>query len=152
MDQEKINSYVSAYYQTNQSHVLWSFWASMAALTVGLVVLVVGLGLALAGWSEALAITLSAAGVLTQFISAGFFFLYNKNLKQLNVFYGKLIENQDMFFALSLVGHTAPAERPGLILAVIGKILSRTGPQTDLTPDLIRALAESRRAQEGSSP
>ena len=87
MDAAKINKYVDDYYKTNQAHVAWSFWASLVALVVGLTVLVVGVGLALSGSSVPIAVTTTSAGVFTQFISAGFFYLYNKNLKQLNVFY-----------------------------------------------------------------
>ena len=47
MDAAKINAYVDAYYKTNQTHVAWSFWASLVALAIGLSVLVVGVGLAL---------------------------------------------------------------------------------------------------------
>lgn len=146
MDSAKITAYVDAYYKTNQAHVAWSFWASLVALVVGLTVLVVGVGLALSGSSVAIAITTTSAGVLTQFISAGFFYLYNKNLKQLNVFYQELVKNQDMFFALGLVGHIPELERPGVVQALIGRLLSRGSPSTEITPDLIRAMAESKNA------
>jgi hypothetical protein len=144
MDAAKINAYVDAYYQTNQTHVAWSFWASLVALVIGLMVLIVGVGLALAGSSAAISITTTTAGVLTQFISAGFFYLYNKNLKQLNVFYRELVQNQDMFFALSLVGHIPESERPSVIQALIGRLLSRNSASTEITPDLVRAFAESK--------
>ncbi|WP_349279065.1 TRADD-N-associated membrane domain-containing protein [Polaromonas hydrogenivorans] len=87
MDFAKNQLYIDAYYKTNQAHVKLSFWASLIALVVGLVVLVTGIGLALAGSNNAVSTTTTAAGVITQFISAGFFFIYSKNLKQLNVFY-----------------------------------------------------------------
>jgi O-antigen/teichoic acid export membrane protein len=147
MDANTITQYVNSYYKTNQTHVAWSFWASLVALVVGLIVLVVGVGLALSGFSVALAITTTAAGVFTQFISAGFFFLYNKNLKQLNVFYRELVQNQDMFFALGLIGHIPEAQRPGIIQALIGRILSRGSSPTQLTPDLVRALNEPKGPQ-----
>jgi len=142
MDAKAITEYVNSYYKTNQTHVAWSFWASLAALAIGLVVLIIGVFLALRGVSAAISITTTAAGVLTQFISAGFFYLYNKNLKQLNVFYRELIQNQDMFFAWGLVAHAPEADRPGLVKALIGKILSRGSSPTELTPDLVRALNE----------
>lgn len=142
MDAKAITEYVNSYYKTNQTHVAWSFWASLVALGVGLVVLVVGVSLALSGFDAAISITTTAAGVLTQFISAGFFYLYNKNLKQLNVFYRELVQNQDMFFAWGLVSHAPEADRPSLVKALIGKILSRGSSPTELTPELVRALNE----------
>lgn len=142
MDAKVITEYVNSYYKTNQMHVAWSFWASLVALIVGLVVLIIGVSLALGGFSSAITVTTTGAGVLTQFISAGFFYLYNKNLKQLNVFYGELVQNQDMFFAWGLVAHAPEADRPELVKALIGKILSRGNSPTGLTPDLVRALNE----------
>ena len=142
MDSNAISQYVNSYYKTNQTHVAWSFWASLVALIVGLSVLVVGISFALNGFNAAISITTTAAGILTQFISGGFFYLYNKNLKQLNVFYSELIQNQDIFFAWGLIAHSPEADRPSLVKALIGKILSRGSSPTELTPDLVRALNE----------
>lgn len=145
MDAVRINAYIDAYYQTNQAHVAWSFWASLTALGIGLFVLIVGVSLSLSGSNSAISITTTAAGVLTQFISAGFFYLYNRNLRQLNIFYSELAQNQDMFFALGLVGHIPESDRVGAIQALIGKLLSRGGPPTELTPELVRALSEAKK-------
>lgn len=144
MDAKTTDAYVEAYYRTNQSHVAWSFWSSLSALTIGLVVLVVGVALAFRDGAATASITTSAAGVLTQFIGAGFFYLYNKNLKQLNVFYAKLVQAQDLLFAFGLVGHIKEADRPDVIKGLIGALLSRSAPSVDLTPELVRAMAESR--------
>lgn len=145
MDANKTSEYIEAYYKTNQSHVAWSFWASLVALVIGLAVLVAGVALALIGVDTALSITTVAAGVLTQFISAGFFFLYNKNLRQLNVFYEKLVQNHDLMFAYGLTGAIPEIERPKAIQGIIGALLSRSAPSTELTPDLVRALNEKNR-------
>lgn len=150
MDFTKNQRYVDSYYETNQAHVKLSFWASLIALLIGLVVLVVGIALALGGSSVAVATTTASAGVITQFISAGFFYLYSKNLKQLNVFYDKLIRNQDTLFAFSLVGHIPESERAGVVQGIIGALLSRSGPSTEITPELVRALAESKKVGDQS--
>ncbi len=144
MDANQTSKYIEADYKTNQSHVAWSFWSSLVALVVGLAVLIAGVALALTGSDTALSITTVAAGVLTQFISAGFFFLYNKNLRQLNVFYQKLVQNHDLMFAFGLTGHIPEAKRPDVIQGVIGALLSRSAPSTELTADLVRALNESK--------
>ncbi len=146
MDFANNQLYIDAYYKTNQAHVKLSFFASLIALAVGLVVLVTGIGLALAGSSNAVSTTTTAAGVITQFISAGFFFIYSKNLKQLNVFYDKLIRNQDTLFAFSLVRNIPEPERPAVLHGIIGALLSRSGPSTDITPELIRALADAKKS------
>jgi len=146
VDANKTAAYIEAYYKTNQRHVAWSFWASLSALVIGLVVLVAGVGLALYGSTPAISITTTAAGVLTQFISAGFFYLYNKNLRQLNVFYQRLVQHQDLLFAFGLTGHIPEADRPDTIKGLVGALLSRSAPPVDLTPELVRAMAESKAA------
>ncbi|WP_287804061.1 hypothetical protein [Diaphorobacter sp.] len=80
MDSAKNQAYIDAYYQTNQTHVKWSFWTSLTALIIGLLILTIGIGLSLIGSNTAVSTTIAATGVLTQFISAGFFFIYSKNL------------------------------------------------------------------------
>ena len=146
MDVKQTAAYIEAYYKTNQSHVAWSFWASLSALVVGLVVVVVGVTLAFRGSAPAVSITTTAAGVMTQFISAGFFYLYNKNLTQLNVFYQKLVQHQDLLFAFGLTGHIKEDSREDVIKGLIGALLSRSAPSVDLTPELVRAMADSRAA------
>jgi hypothetical protein len=147
VDANKTASYIDAYYKTNQRHVAWSFWASLSALIVGLCVLVTGVALAFYGSTPAVSITTTAAGVLTQFISAGFFYLYNKNLRQLNVFYQKLVQHQDLLFAFGLTGHMPESDRPEAIKGLVGALLSRSAPSVDLTPELVRAMAESKAAE-----
>ncbi|MCC2675099.1 MAG: hypothetical protein K0Q43_1487 [Ramlibacter sp.] len=136
--------HIDAYYKTNQSHLAWSFWASLTALVVGLIVLVVGIGLALAGFASAISVATAAGGVLTQFIGAGFFFLYTRNLTQLNVFYASLIQRDDLVFAYNLTSLIPEDLKPGVIQGMIGALLSRSGPSTELTADLVRALNEKR--------
>ena len=136
--------HMQAYYKTNQSHLAWSFWASLVALAIGLIVLVVGIGLALAGFHSAISVSTAAAGVLTQFIGAGFFFLYNRNLKQLKIFYAALVQRDDLLFAYNLTSQVPIEMRPGLVQAMIGALLSRSAPSSNLTPDLVRALNEKR--------
>ena len=144
MESSSSSAHIDAYYKTNQSHLAWSFWASLAALLVGLVVLVVGIALALAGFASAISVATAAGGVLTQFIGAGFFFLYTRNLKQLNVFYAALVQRDDLIFAYNLTSQIPEEMRPGMIQAMIGALLTRSAPSTELSPDLVRALNEKR--------
>jgi|SRR5665213_1660518 len=97
------------YYKLNAQHLRWSFGSSLAALYAGLGALLVGVGMVIVG-DRGLASQLAViGGVLTQFIGAGFFFLYSRNLKQLNVFYDKLIKHQD---TLSVVSGLFDVRRP----------------------------------------
>ena len=102
------------YYKVNQQHLQWSFWSSLAALGVGLGAVLAGIWITLNGNSSIAAHLTTIGGVLTQFIGAGFFFLYSKNLKQLNVFYEKLVKLQDTIYAIGLVGHLPEDALPPL--------------------------------------
>jgi len=141
-------AYIDAYYETNQLHVKWSFWASLGALSIGLGVLITGISLALHGSDKTISIVTSSAGVLTQFISAGFFILYSKNLKQLNVFYNQLIKNQDILFAWGMTSHVPEAQRTVMLQGIIINLLKRSDPDgTSLKADELLALAEYEKAK-----
>jgi len=144
MAEKKKVDHLESYYRTNQLHLQWSFWAGLAALTIGLLVLLFGIYLTFNRGSAINSAVTSAAGVLTEFIGAGFFYLYSKNLKQLNIFYEKLIKNQDTGYAIHLVNQLPENERAGAATAIIGALLSRSGPSTELTPELVKALNEKR--------
>lgn len=88
-------------------------------------------------------VTATVAGVLSEFISATFFYLYNKNLKQLNMFYEKLIKFQDTYWAMGLVNHLPDGERPGMWKVIITKLMTRNEPQTEMSPELVRAYSDA---------
>lgn len=132
------------YYRVNQQHLQLSFWSSLVALLVGLIALMSGVYLVLNGNPSITSHLTTIAGIFTQFIGAGFFYLYSKNLKQLNVFYEKIIKHQDTMFAVSLINHTPENERASAILAVIGALLSRGEPKTEITPELVKAFSDAK--------
>lgn len=143
-DKEKKADHLETYYRTNQQHLQWSFWAGLSALTIGLVVLLFGIYLTFSQDNTINSSVTSAAGVLTEFIGAGFFYLYSRNLGQLNIFYEKLIKNQDTGYAIHLMSQLPENERAGVATAIIGALLSRSGPSTELTPELVRALNDAK--------
>lgn len=147
-EKEKKSDPLERYYQTNQQHLQWSFWAGLAALSIGLVVLLFGIYLSFTEVDAVNSSVASAAGVLTQFIGAGFFYLYSKNLKQLNVFYEKLIRNQDTGYAIHLLSQIPEGDRPNAVQAIIGALLARSGPSTEITPELVKALNETKRKEQ----
>ena len=138
---------LSNYYELNRIHLQWSFWSSLGALTVGLVVLVAG---ALAIFKEVDAVAASIAtvgGVLTEFIGAGFFFLYSKNVKQLNVFFEQLVKAQDTTKAVDLVTQLPEEQRAKMHETIITMLLTRNEPKTPMSPELIKAYSESMQAR-----
>ena len=124
-------------------HLKLSFWASLIALFSGLVILLCGTFLVIKG-NTGLSTQLSVVGgVLTEFIGAGFFVLYGKNLKQLNVFYEKLIKHKDTLYAIGLAREVPESERTNILQAIIGNLLSRGEPPTD--PNVLKAIIENKK-------
>jgi len=133
------------YYKVNQQHLQWSFWSSLAALGVGLGAVLAGIWITLNGNSSIASHLTTIGGVLTQFIGAGFFFLYSKNLKQLNVFYEKLVKLQDTIYAIGLVGHLPEGRRASTLETIIAMLVTRNEPKSEMTPEQIRAYSEAMR-------
>lgn len=128
------------YYDLNIMHLQWSFWASLGALIAGLFALLVGVYLIFQGKSGVATQLSIIGGVFTQFIGAGFFFLYNSNLKQLNVFYDKLIKHKDTLYAISLSNQLDDSNKISTQTAIIGSLLSRGEPAT--SPEVLKAIIE----------
>ena len=130
------------YYKLNVQHLRWSFGSSLIALFSGLSALLVGIGIIFSGKNSLAGQLAVIGGVLTQFIGAGFFFLYSRNLKQLNVFYEKLIKHQDTLYAISLANSIPEPNKFSAIQAVIGNLLSRGEPP--FPPEVLAAFAPSK--------
>jgi hypothetical protein len=128
------------YYGLNLAHLKWSFGSSLLGLFVGLVALITGVGLVLSGRTELASQLSIIGGVIAQFISAGFFVLYSRNIKQLNVFYEKLIKHKDTLYAMSLANQMPEQERSGALMAVIGALLSRGEPP--MSAEVLAALTK----------
>ena len=128
------------YYELNITHLQWSFWTGLVALIAGLLALLIGVSLIFIG-QYGIATQLSVmGGVFTQFIGAGFFFLYNRNLKQLNVFYDKLIKHKDTLYAMSLSNQLEGSNKVSAQTAIIGSLLSRGEPAT--SPEVLKAIID----------
>jgi hypothetical protein len=131
---------LESYYKLNLNHLKWSFGASLCALFAGLVTLLCGIFLVMQG-NTGLSTQLSViGGVLTEFIGAGFFMLYGKNLIQLNVFYEKLIKHKDTLYAIGLAREIPEPHRANVLQAIIGSLLTRGEPPT--SPEVLKAIVE----------
>ena len=136
------------YYEVNRTHLKWSFWASIVALSIGLVAIIVGIGLILSGKPELNSTISTVGGVLTQFIGAGFFFLYTKNLKQLNIFYEKLIKIQDTEYAIEIAKSLPDNEKNKNLASIVNILITRNEPKADFSPEHLKAMAEYSSSQQ----
>jgi hypothetical protein len=131
------------YYRVNQLHLQWSFWLSLAALVVGLCALLAGVALVFRGQDALVTSITTIGGVLTQFIGAGFFFLYSRNLKQLNIFNEQLVKLQDTNYAIGFVQHLPEDRRAQTFETIISMLITRNEPKSPMTPELVRAYADA---------
>ena len=138
------------YYEINLSHARWSFWASLISVAVGLATILFGVFMLYNKDTLEAGIIATVAGVLSEFISATFFYLYNKNLKQLNFFYEKLIKFQDTYWAMGLVNHLPEAQRPEMWVTIISNLIMRNEPRSEMSPELVRAYAEAKQSKNTS--
>lgn len=121
-----------------------SFWSSVVASCVGLIVVV----LAFAAYfydrtnlSES--VVLGVAGVVAQFISVAFFYLHNKSTSQVLAGFGKLVKLQDTKLAVDLVARMDPKSHDYMYMSIINVLILRNEPNRDIAPDLVRALRET---------
>ncbi len=129
------------YYEINKQHLQWSFWASLGALIVGLLVLAAGVGLALSDITSVPAALTTAGGVLTQFIGVGFFYLYSKNLRQSNTFFERLVKNEDTMAAIRLIADLPEKNRLEATERLVYALVMRNEPKSEVSPELVTALA-----------
>jgi hypothetical protein len=88
------------YYALNRNQARNSFTASIVAVCVGFLAILIAARFAFANHDPKQAIPGALGGILSNFIGAAFFVMYNKSLQQLNLFYGKLVQLQDTMLAV----------------------------------------------------
>src|SRR6266478_714159 len=144
------------YYNLNKQQAKRSFNSSIVAVVVGFATIVLSVLFVKdnnAKFASAL------GGILGQFIGACFFYLYNKSLNQLNLFYGKLISLQNTMLALQICEKLTTSredtmktialelmERKEAITSDSGVKRSRRSKQSD-----VHSSARARTAAENSS-
>lgn len=92
------------YYTINKSQARKSFNSSIFAMTIGMITIIVGIWLFYSGNKPRyeIATMTTVSGLLIEFISGAYFYVYNKSLNQLNHFYDKLEKMQDTMLAIEL--------------------------------------------------
>lgn len=104
-----------------------SFRLSSAISVIGFLLLGVGIALGFylgtTGKDLDSAYLASAAGVLTEFISGVFFYLFNKTLQQLNRFHDKLITSQHISLSFMATSQLSEAAKRDAQKAELAKLL-----------------------------
>lgn len=102
---------LSAYYYTVKSHANRSFIASLFVGIVGFALIGAGIALTLHGGSNGpdVARLSGVSGVATEFISAVFFYLYNRTVIQMKEYHDSLLSVQNILLSFKLVDSTPDA-------------------------------------------
>ena len=98
---------LAEYYALVKLHTNNSFRASLWAGAVGLVFILTGVIAGFGGANTATPAKLAAvAGIIIEFISAIFFYLYNRTVRQLKEYHDSLLSVQNVLLSLKLVSDT----------------------------------------------
>jgi hypothetical protein len=107
----KINfKYLDQYYFQTQEQANKSFALSVGAAIVGLFIVVVGIALMYWTKSDAAYVT-TASGIISQFIAAVFFYLYNRTILRMGEYHQKLVLTQNIGIALKITDLLPETER-----------------------------------------
>ena len=117
---------LSSYYITVKNHANKSFLTSLAVGVVGFVFIGFGMAESMRGQNALPVATLSAvSGVATEFISAVFFYLYNKTVRQMKEYHDSLLTVQNILLSFKLVGEMEVAEKPAMIAVMINYLVGQ---------------------------
>lgn len=94
---------LSEYYLLVKSQSNLSFLTSIGAGICGFLLICIGLLLGFDGQKIEISYMATASGILTEFIAAVFFYLYNKTVRQLKEYHDSLIDVQNVLLAFKLI-------------------------------------------------
>lgn len=93
--------YIDQYYLQTQEQADKSFRLASSASVEGLAILMLGIVMMLFNKTEPAYVT-TAAGVISEFIAAIFFYLYNKTILEMSQYHQKLVITQNISLALKI--------------------------------------------------
>jgi hypothetical protein len=136
------------YYLLVKVHTNSSFTAAMAAGIVGFALILgaVMIGLANLPNASVIAPIAAASGVITEFIAAVFFYLYNRTVIQLKEYHDSLLRVQNVLLAFKIVSDTNESSERLRMTGTMLEYLMRTelrGTLATASNDAVRRVVES---------
>lgn len=113
--------YLDQYYFQTHQQANKSFALSVAASIVGLAIVVAAIGMMMVGHKEPGYLT-AVVGGLTQFISAVFFYLYNRTVLKMGEYHKKLVLTQNIGIALKITDLLPPEDKAQTQRALVGQL------------------------------
>ena len=116
---------LTEYYTINKGQARRSFNFSVVAISLGLLTLIGGIWLFYfsSNRNTQLATLSSISGLFIQFIGGANFYIYNKSISQLNMFYAELVRTQNTMLAIELADQIAPERRDIVKERLIDRIM-----------------------------
>ena len=100
--------YLDQYYSQTKEQAQKGFWATMFVAALGAILIAGGIIAMYFGAADSSYVT-CGAGVITEFISAVFFYLYNRTVSSMGNYHNKLVLSHNVSIALK-VAESLPAE------------------------------------------
>jgi len=124
---------LAAYYTQVKAQTNKSFTASLVAGAAGFILISVGLilGFTSTANSQILVYISSGSGIVTEFIAAIFFYLYNRTVRQMKGYHDSLLNVQNILLSLKLVEDTKEEDAK---IKMIGQMLEYLVGKKIFTP------------------
>jgi hypothetical protein len=113
--------YIEQYYLQTREQADKSFNLSAAVATVGFLTVIAGIVLMYRGMTQPAYIT-AASGVLTEFIGAVFFYLYNRTILKMGEYHKKLVLTQNISLALKISENLGPPDKTQALMQLIDRL------------------------------
>jgi Co/Zn/Cd efflux system component len=132
------------FYELEQRHHTISFWVSILAIGVGILVASFATGLFVDNPQVTDgAIVIAVCGVLIQCVGAVLFYIHNKNMDHMNASFSKFMAMQNTKNVIDLVEKMDEKNHDHMYMNIINMLLLRNEGQSEILPDLIKALRDS---------
>jgi hypothetical protein len=120
---------LGAYYSLVKVHTNNSFLVSVAAGAVGFALIVLGLIVTYIAPRQDITYIATGSGIVTEFIAAVFFYLYNRTVQQMKGYHDSLLAVQNILLSFKIVGDTRDeAEKTKMVAEMIGYLVKRGQP------------------------
>lgn len=114
--------YLDEYYEQTKTQAKNGFYVTIGVAIFGAVILCVGICLMFWGKTEPAYVT-CASGVLVEFISSIFFYLYNKTIISMRNYHDKLVLSQNVSIALKVADSIDNEEKNSSKVKIIEELL-----------------------------
>lgn len=115
--------YLDQYYLQIREHAQKGFFVTIFVSIVGAILVAIGIILMFLDKTNPSYVT-AAAGVITEFISAVFFYLYNKTITSMSNYHNKLILSQNISIALKITDSLPKNEQINVKKEIIKELLN----------------------------